>query len=51
MIARVITLLVLFHSNTFGIVGDLNADGSVDFDDFFIFADHFGETGEVSENA
>lgn len=26
-------------------MGDLNRDGTVDFSDFFIFADHFGQSG------
>ena len=28
------------------VTGDLNLDGKVDFDDFFIFADNFGRTGQ-----
>ena len=32
-------------SQVFAVSGDLNLDGRVDFDDFFLFADNFGKEG------
>ena len=45
--AVVYSLIVSFTlpSKTEAVPGDLNLDGVVDFDDFFIFSDHFGEAG------
>jgi hypothetical protein len=31
------------------IPGDIDRDGDVDFDDFFLLADNFGKTAEVVE--
>ena len=46
MARRFVLLLVLLIPACAGaILGDLNRDGQVDFDDFFLFSDHFGEKG------
>lgn len=39
-------LLLLIASPAFSVSGDLNRDGMVDYDDFFIFADNFGKSGD-----
>jgi hypothetical protein len=36
---------LLWASVAYGVTGDLNKDGTVDFDDFFLFADNFGKSG------
>ena len=36
---------IVLPSATGAVVGDLNLDGVVDFDDFFILADNFGKVG------
>ena len=42
-----LVLLVLFGGQwVWGVPGDLNKDGVVDFADFFLFADNFGKTGD-----
>lgn len=38
---------LLWASVAYGVTGDLNKDGTVDFDDFFLFADNFGKSGPV----
>ena len=38
-------LAILFACPTWAILGDLNKDGTVDFPDFFIFVDNFGQSG------
>ena len=43
----VLFVLLITTSQAHGVLGDLNRDGAVDFDDFFIFADNFGESGPV----
>jgi len=43
---RLLALTALaFTVEASAITGDLNLDGVVDFDDFFIFADNFGKLG------
>ena len=43
---RLLALTALaFTVEASAITGDLNLDGVVDFDDFFIFADNFGAEG------
>jgi len=41
--------IVLLTVSSHAVTGDLNLDGTVDFDDFFVFADHFGQTGPPDE--
>jgi ankyrin repeat protein len=41
--------LIVFSVKVSAITGDLNRDGQVDFDDFFIFADNFGKKGPPDE--
>ena len=38
--------LLVSASPGWALVGDLNGDGVVNFDDYFLFADHFGQQGE-----
>jgi hypothetical protein len=38
--------LLLSASPAFSLQADLNKDGVVDFDDFFLFTDQFGQMGE-----
>ena len=45
----IILLILLMSHDSYGITGDLDRDGDVDFDDFFIFADNFGRTGSPEE--
>ena len=40
-----ILAICLLYSPAAAVVGDLNRDGTVDFDDFFLLADHFGQSG------
>ena len=40
-------LLMLVAFPAAAVTGDLNRDGVVNYDDFFIFADNFGKTGAV----
>ena len=42
-VALVLTLAIVSAASA--VPGDLNRDGVVDFDDFYIFADNFGKTG------
>jgi hypothetical protein len=42
-----ILIVVVLHTPSWSITGDLDGDGDVDFDDFFLFSDNFGKTGEV----
>ena len=46
---RLLGILMVFVLSTpsWSITGDLDRDGDVDFDDFFLLADNFGKTGEV----
>lgn len=37
--------VLLFSIPSFALPGDIDCDGDVDFDDFFILADDFGKTG------
>ena len=39
------TTIIIIPELGFGIRGDLDRDGDVDFDDFFIFSDNFGNQG------
>lgn len=39
--------ILMVVSTAFGITGDLDVDGDVDFDDFFLFSDNFGKSGPV----
>jgi hypothetical protein len=43
---RLALLMILVASPAFSVSGDLNRDGMVDYDDFFIFADNFGKSGD-----
>ncbi len=43
--ALLFMVMSLSASSVFAVTGDLNRDGIVDFDDFFIFADNFGLEG------
>jgi hypothetical protein len=46
---RLLALTALaFTVEASAITGDLNLDGVVDFDDFFIFTDNFGKSGSPS---
>ena len=47
MIRMILMALLLWTSAVYGIEGDLDKNGVVNFDDFFIFADNFGLTGEI----
>jgi len=38
-------IVVLLAGSAYAILGDLNKDGTVDFADFFLFADQFGKSG------
>ena len=40
-----IALILWWVGPTHAVIGDLDLDGDVDLEDFFIFADHFGQTG------
>ena len=40
-------MVFVLHTPSWSITGDLDRDGDVDFDDFFLFSDNFGKTGEV----
>lgn len=44
---RILTIacLMTLTGAAWAVKGDLDRDGDVDFDDFFIFADNFGKTG------
>ena len=42
---RILFFVLISVVSADAVPGDLNSDGTVDFDDFFIFADHFGDTG------
>ena len=41
-------VLAVFTPSVDALTGDLDLDGDVDFDDFFIFADQFGKEGPVT---
>jgi hypothetical protein len=43
--AVVLGLSLCIVSRVFAVPGDLNLDGRVDFDDFFMFAANFGKEG------
>jgi hypothetical protein len=34
----------------FAITGDLNKDGTVNFDNFFLFSDNFGKSGPLEDD-
>ena len=40
-------MVFVLHTPSWSITGDLDRDGDVDLDDFFLFSDNFGKTGEV----
>jgi hypothetical protein len=40
-------MVFVLNTPSWSITGDLDRDGDVDFDDFFLFSDNFGNTGEV----
>ena len=40
-------MVFVFYTPSWSITGDLDRDGDVDLDDFFLFSDNFGKTGEV----
>jgi uncharacterized protein len=42
-----ILMVFVLCTPSWSITGDLDGDGDVDFDDFFLFSDNFGKTGEV----
>ena len=42
------TVLLLVASPLFAVTGDLDRDGDVDLDDFFILADNFGKRGPAA---
>lgn len=42
-----IVIVFVLYTPSWSITGDLDRDGDVDFDDFFLFSDNFGKTGEV----
>ena len=42
-----ILMVFVFYTPSWSITGDLDRDGDVDLDDFFLFSDNFGKTGEV----
>ena len=42
-----LAVLTVFTPSVDALTGDLDLDGDVDFDDFFIFADQFGKEGPV----
>jgi len=41
----IIGIIILIAVSVWAISGDLNLDGKVDFEDFFLFADQFGKEG------
>ena len=45
----VVGLFVLMPCCADAVLGDLNRDGVVDFDDFFILADNFGKRGSPEQ--
>jgi hypothetical protein len=45
----VFVILLLVISPLHAVTGDLDRDGDVDFDDFFVFADNFGKTGPIDK--
>jgi len=46
-----IAVIIMWASAGEAVTGDLNRDGTVDFDDFFLFADNFGKSGPVSDDS
>jgi hypothetical protein len=50
---RILILTVgslLWAGAGFAITGDLNKDGTVNFDDFFLFSDNFGKSGPLEDD-
>jgi len=47
--ASQIHFTITYETAVPAIQGDIDRDGDVDFDDFFILADNFGKTAEVAE--
>ena len=45
----IILVIILSSYDSYAITGDLDRDGDVDYDDFFVFADNFGKTGSPEE--
>jgi len=45
-IAFLLAVMLGMSGPASAVVGDLNRDGVVDLEDFFVFADNFGETGQ-----
>jgi hypothetical protein len=44
-VLAVVGVVLVSVTQAHGVLGDLNRDGVVDFDDFFLFADNFGKLG------
>jgi hypothetical protein len=42
-------VLAVFISSVNALTGDLDLDGDVDFDDFFLLADNFGKKGDITD--
>ena len=50
MVRILIVGSLLWAGAGFAITGDLNKDGTVNFDDFFIFSDNFGKSGPPEDD-
>lgn len=44
-ISQILIYMLLLTTSVWSIPGDLDLNGTVDFDDFFVFADNFGKSG------
>lgn len=44
-----LALLTVFAPSVDALTGDLDLDGDVDFDDFFLLADNFGKKGDITD--
>ena len=42
-----IVIVFVLHTPSWSITGDLDRDGDVDFDDFFLFSDNCGKRGSI----
>ena len=47
---KILLLVAVISTPVYAILGDLNEDGRVDFQDFFIFSDNFGKSGPVDSS-